>query len=209
MRFLTEYLYFNTRRKREYIDITDQVNAAVRKAGIQEGMVLVSAMHITAGVYVNDAEDGLIQDIDKWLEGLAPFNAGYLHHQTGETNGDAHLKSLLVHHQVTVPVTDQTRSPLPAESQPAARPDEGLVTVTSPIVGIFFRSASPEAEPYVEVGSYVRKGQVLCIVEAMKLMNEIESEFDGRMVEILVENAKPVEFGEPLFRIEPGARPEG
>jgi len=111
--------------------------------------------------------------------------------------------------EVTVPVTDQTRSPLPAESQPAARPDEGLVTVTSPIVGIFFRSASPEAEPYVEVGSYVRKGQVLCIVEAMKLMNEIESEFDGRMVEILVENAKPVEFGEPLFRIEPGARPEG
>ncbi|MBI5178905.1 MAG: YjbQ family protein [Nitrospinae bacterium] len=105
MKILTEYLFFSTRRKREYIDITDQVNAAVRKCGIQEGMVLVSAMHITAGVYVNDAEDGLIQDIDKWLEGLAPFNAGYLHHQTGETNGDAHLKSLLVHHQVTVPVT--------------------------------------------------------------------------------------------------------
>jgi secondary thiamine-phosphate synthase enzyme len=68
-------------------------------------MVLVSAMHITAGVYVNDAEDGLIQDIDEWLEKLAPSGVDYRHHRTGETNGDAHLKSLLVHHQVVVPVT--------------------------------------------------------------------------------------------------------
>lgn len=68
-------------------------------------MILVSAMHITAGVYVNDAEDGLIADIDEWLEKLAPFRRDYRHHQTGETNGDAHLKSLITHHQVIVPVT--------------------------------------------------------------------------------------------------------
>ena len=105
MKFHTEYLTFNTRREREYVNITDQVEAAVTKSGCQEGMVLVSAMHITAGVYVNDAEDGLIQDIDEWLEHLAPFKAGYRHHRTGESNGDSHLKSLLVHHQVIVPVT--------------------------------------------------------------------------------------------------------
>ncbi len=93
---------------------------------------------------------------------------------------------------------------------PAAEPStEGLVTVRSPIVGTFYRSASPYAENYIEEGSYVKKGQVLCIVEAMKLMNEIESDFDGRVVKILMENAKPVEYGEPLFLIEPGAQPEG
>ncbi|MFW6102966.1 MAG: secondary thiamine-phosphate synthase enzyme YjbQ, partial [Chloroflexota bacterium] len=77
----------------------------VQKSGIEEGFVLVSAMHITAGVYVNDAESGLIQDIDQWLEELAPFRPDYRHHGTGETNGDAHLKSLLIHHEVIVPVT--------------------------------------------------------------------------------------------------------
>lgn len=101
----TEYLWFNTRTKREYINITTQVQDIVHKSGVREGMVLVSAMHITAGVYVNDAEDGLIEDIDEWLEQLAPFKQGYRHHRTGETNGDAHLKSLLVHHEVIVPVT--------------------------------------------------------------------------------------------------------
>ena len=105
MKFLTEYLWVNTKKHREYINITDEVEKAVRKSGIQEGMVLVSAMHITAGVYVNDAEDGLIADIDEWLEGLAPYKDGYRHHRTGETNGDSHLKSLLVHHEVVVPVT--------------------------------------------------------------------------------------------------------
>ncbi len=106
MKFYTEYLWFNTEKKREYINITDTVQEAVDKCGIKEGMVLVSAMHITAGVYVNDAEWGLIQDIDEWLEKLAPYRPDYRHHRTGETNGDAHLKSLLVHHQVVVPVTD-------------------------------------------------------------------------------------------------------
>jgi secondary thiamine-phosphate synthase enzyme len=85
--------------------VTPQVEAALVKSGIAEGMILVSAMHITAGVYVNDAEDGLIRDIDEWLEQIAPFREDYRHHRTGETNGDSHLKSLLVHHEVIVPVT--------------------------------------------------------------------------------------------------------
>jgi secondary thiamine-phosphate synthase enzyme len=106
MKFATEYLWFNTTKKREYINITDTVAQVLHKSGIKEGMVLVSAMHITAAVYVNDAESGLIQDIDEWLEEVAPFNMNYRHHRTGETNGDAHLKSLLMHHEVIVPVTD-------------------------------------------------------------------------------------------------------
>ncbi len=106
MKTLTEYLWYNTKKHREYINITDEVEGIVRKSGVKEGMVLVSAMHITAGVYVNDAESGLIQDIDDWLERLAPFDPDYRHHRTGETNGDSHLKSLLVHHEVIVPITE-------------------------------------------------------------------------------------------------------
>jgi len=106
MRFHTEYLTFRTKRHREYINITQQVEAALKKSGISEGMILVSAMHITASVYVNDAEEGLIQDIDEWLERLAPTGPNYRHHRTGESNGDAHLKNLLMHHQVIIPVTD-------------------------------------------------------------------------------------------------------
>lgn len=106
MKSQTEYLWFNTKNKREYINITREVEQVVAKSGVKEGMVLVSAMHITAGVYVNDAETGLIQDIDEWLEKLAPFNPDYRHHRTGEDNGDAHLKSLLIHHEVIVPITN-------------------------------------------------------------------------------------------------------
>lgn len=105
MKFKTEYLWFNTQNHREYINITDEVQDIVTQSGVQEGMVLVSAMHITAGIYVNDAESGLISDIDKWLEEVAPFNINYKHHRTGETNGDSHLKSLLIGHEVIVPVT--------------------------------------------------------------------------------------------------------
>jgi len=105
MTFHTEYLTFNTQKQREYINITGQVEKALAKSGIREGMILVSAMHITAGVWVNDAEGGLLADIDEWLEKLAPFRRDYRHHRTGETNGDSHLKSLLVHHEVIVPVT--------------------------------------------------------------------------------------------------------
>ena len=105
MKSHTEYLTFNTKKHREYVHITPQVEAAVERSGVREGMVLVSAMHITAGVYVNDNEPGLIRDIDEWLEGLAPFREDYRHHQTGEDNGDSHLKAILVHHQVLLPIT--------------------------------------------------------------------------------------------------------
>ncbi len=105
MKSHTEYLWFNADARRQYFNVTDKVSDAVRKSGIMEGLVLVSAMHITASVYVNDAEDGLIQDIDEWLEGLAPYGKDYRHHRTDEDNGDAHLKSLLMHHEVTVPIT--------------------------------------------------------------------------------------------------------
>jgi len=105
MKSETEYLWFNTRKLREFINITLHVQDIVNRSAILEGFVLVSAMHITAGVYVNDAEDGLIMDIEEWLEKLAPFKSDYRHHATGETNGDAHLKSLLIHHEVIVPIT--------------------------------------------------------------------------------------------------------
>jgi secondary thiamine-phosphate synthase enzyme len=105
MKTVTEYLWFNTRQRREFINITDKVKKMVEDSGVKEGFILVSAMHITAGVYVNDAEEGLIQDISAWLDDLAPYKADYAHHATGENNGDAHLKSLLIHHQVIVPVT--------------------------------------------------------------------------------------------------------
>ena len=105
MKFATEYLSFNTSRPREYLNITDEVARIVRDSGIQEGMVLVSAMHITAGVYVNDAESGIIQDIDEWADQVAPKGPDYHHHRTGEDNGDAHLKSLLIHHEVVIPIT--------------------------------------------------------------------------------------------------------
>ncbi len=106
MKSYTEYLFFETSKRREYINITREVKEALRKSGIREGMALVSAMHITAGVYVNDAEEGIIQDIDNMLEEVAPFGLDYFHHRTGEDNGDAHLKSILVHHQVILPVTE-------------------------------------------------------------------------------------------------------
>jgi secondary thiamine-phosphate synthase enzyme len=105
MKFHTEYVTFNTHKEHEYLNMTERVEAAVRSSGCREGMVLVSAMHITAGVYVNDAEQGLIQDIDEWLETLAPRRPDYRHHQTGESNGDAHLKNLLIGHEVILPVT--------------------------------------------------------------------------------------------------------
>ena len=106
MKSHTEYLWFNTKKKREFINITPQVEESLKKSGVKEGMILVSAMHITAAVWVNDDESGLLSDIDEWLQKLAPEGPSYRHHRTGETNGDAHLKSLLAHHQVVVPVTN-------------------------------------------------------------------------------------------------------
>ena len=106
MKSHTEYLWFNTNKQREFINITEEVQKALEKSQIKEGLILVSAMHITAGVYVNDAESGLIADIEEWLEKLAPFRRDYRHHHTGESNGDAHLKNLLIGHEVVVPVTN-------------------------------------------------------------------------------------------------------
>jgi len=101
----TSYLFFTTKRRQEFIRITDDVEAIVRASGINEGMVLVSAMHITAGVYVNDWEDGLIEDFQVWLEKLAPAGLPYKHHQTGEDNADAHLKRTVMGQQVILPIT--------------------------------------------------------------------------------------------------------
>jgi secondary thiamine-phosphate synthase enzyme len=100
----TEYLTFHTKNRRELVHLTPTLEPILARSGIAEGMMLVSAMHITAGVFVNDDESGLHADIWQWLEKLAP-RADYQHHRTGEDNGDAHLKSLLVHHEVIVPVT--------------------------------------------------------------------------------------------------------
>ena len=105
MKFHTEYLTFNTKKHREYVHLTPTIEGIVKKSGVREGMVLVSAMHITAAIYVNDNESGLIHDIDRWLEELAPARPEYEHHQTGEDNADAHLKSLLLHQSVTLPIT--------------------------------------------------------------------------------------------------------
>ena len=105
MNTLTEYLWFETKKRREFIRITDEVAEVVRKSGVAEGMVLVSAMHITSGVYVNDWEDGLIHDFQVWLEKLAPAGLDYQHHRTGEDNADAHLKRTLMGHQVMLPIT--------------------------------------------------------------------------------------------------------
>ncbi len=105
MKSFTEYLWFNVEKLRDYVNITDTVQDIVTRSGIQEGFVLVSAMHITAGVYINDAEPGLIQDIDEWAETVVPFRHDYRHHHTGESNGDAHLKSLLIGHEVIAPIT--------------------------------------------------------------------------------------------------------
>jgi secondary thiamine-phosphate synthase enzyme len=101
----TDYLWFTTKERQEFVRITDEIAAIVKKSGVREGMVLVSAMHITAAVYVNDWEDGLIHDFQVWLEKLAPAGQNYRHHQTGEDNADAHLKRTLMGHQVMLPIT--------------------------------------------------------------------------------------------------------
>ncbi|MEP7308851.1 MAG: secondary thiamine-phosphate synthase enzyme YjbQ [Acidobacteriota bacterium] len=101
----TDYLFFTTKTPQEFIRITDDIAAIVKTSGVTEGTVLVSAMHITAGVFVNDWEDGLIHDFQDWLEQLAPSGLDYRHHQTGENNADAHLKRTIMGHQVIVPIT--------------------------------------------------------------------------------------------------------
>ena len=101
----TDYLWFNTKQRQEFVRITDEIAAIVQKSGVTDGTVLVSAMHITAGVFVNDWEAGLIHDFQVWLEELAPAGRNYRHHQTGEDNADAHLKRTVIGHQVVLPIT--------------------------------------------------------------------------------------------------------
>jgi len=106
MKSHTAYLTFRTKKRKEIIPITNEVERIIHASGIQEGLALVSAMHITASVIVQDEESGLWQDIMEWAEKVAPENPKYLHHRTGEDNGDAHLKNLLLHHQVMLPITN-------------------------------------------------------------------------------------------------------
>ena len=106
MKSYREELWFETGTRRAYLNITSQVDAAVRKSGVREGMVLVNAMHITASVYINDDEAGLLQDYDTVLERLAPQAAMYRHNETGEDNGDAHIKRQLMGREVVVAITD-------------------------------------------------------------------------------------------------------
>ncbi|HXT71943.1 MAG TPA: secondary thiamine-phosphate synthase enzyme YjbQ [Vicinamibacterales bacterium] len=105
MKVHTDYLWFETKQRQEFVRITDELAGIVSASGVREGMVLVSAMHITAGVYVNDWESGLIHDFQTWLEKLAPSGLPYRHHQTGEDNADAHLKRTIMGHQVILPIT--------------------------------------------------------------------------------------------------------
>jgi secondary thiamine-phosphate synthase enzyme len=105
MSVFTDYLWFNTKKKQEFVRITDEVAEIVKTSGVKEGIVLVSAMHITSGVYVNDWEEGLIDDFQVWLEKLAPSGLDYKHHRTGEDNADAHLKRTIMGHQVVLPIT--------------------------------------------------------------------------------------------------------
>ncbi|MDE1798432.1 MAG: secondary thiamine-phosphate synthase enzyme YjbQ [Candidatus Micrarchaeota archaeon] len=106
MKSLTRYLWFNTKEEKELVPITEQVAALVEESKVKEGFCLVSAVHITAGVYVNDEESGLMDDIMKWAEKVAPSGLPYKHHHTGESNADAHLKRLLIGHQVVLPITE-------------------------------------------------------------------------------------------------------
>ena len=102
-----EYIWINTEKRREYINITPKVEEIVKKSGVKEGLVLVNPMHITASCYINDDESGLIQDFDKFLEKVAPYDLkGYQHHRTGEDNGDAHLKRQLFGREVVAAVTE-------------------------------------------------------------------------------------------------------
>ena len=102
----TEHLYLKLPRRYGLVNIQPHVEEALERSGVVDGTCFVSAMHITAGIYINDAESGLLHDISRWIEKLAPFGEDYEHHQTGEDNGDAHLKSFLTNHALTAPVTN-------------------------------------------------------------------------------------------------------
>ena len=104
----TEYLHVHLPKRYALVNVTQQVETVVKRSAVMDGLCFVSAMHITAGVYINDAESGLLNDIALWIENLAPYGVNYEHHQTGEDNGDAHLKSYLTNHSLTAPITNGT-----------------------------------------------------------------------------------------------------
>ena len=108
MKSLTEHLWFETPHRRDYLNITDKIEELVRRSGVQEGLCLVNAMHITASIYINDAEDGLLRDYDDWLEKLAPHEptSQYRHNRTGEDNADAHLKRQIMGREVVMAITN-------------------------------------------------------------------------------------------------------
>ncbi|MCS7185117.1 MAG: secondary thiamine-phosphate synthase enzyme YjbQ [bacterium] len=106
MKSYTEYLWFNTDKRKCLINITNKVKEAINKSGVKEGFCLISAMHITAGIWVNDEEEGIKQDLFELLEKLAPYKKDYKHHLTGEDNADAHLKRTLINHQAIIPITN-------------------------------------------------------------------------------------------------------
>ncbi|MCE5194617.1 MAG: acetyl-CoA carboxylase biotin carboxyl carrier protein [Nitrospiraceae bacterium] len=140
-----------------------------------------------------------LDDLKEIIELLKDTDITELQVEKDGTKVKVKREKLLSSIELTKPqISHQERSLLPKEED-----TQRLVTVTSPIVGTFYRSSSPEAAPFVEAGAKVKKGQVLCIIEAMKLMNEIESDADGVLMRILVENGHSVEYGEPLFLIEP------
>jgi secondary thiamine-phosphate synthase enzyme len=101
----TEHLYLQMPKRYALVNITKHIEDVLDRSGVSDGLCFVSAMHITAGVYINDAESGLLHDISRWIEGLAPYGRDYEHHGTGEDNGDAHLKSFLTNHFLTAPIT--------------------------------------------------------------------------------------------------------
>ncbi|MBU1197706.1 secondary thiamine-phosphate synthase enzyme YjbQ [Candidatus Micrarchaeota archaeon] len=105
MKSFTKYLWFQTKKQREFVPITDEVQQAVNESGVREGLCLVSAMHITASVFVNDEEDGIYRDFEKWLERLAPSTEDWMHNRTSDPNADAHLKRTVMGHQVVLPIT--------------------------------------------------------------------------------------------------------
>lgn len=106
MKAYTEYLHLNTQKERDIVNITSEVESAIKKSGVKEGLCLVNSMHITSSVFINDEEPGIKQDFMKWLEELAPAKPDYKHHQTGETNADAHLKRTIMGREITVAITN-------------------------------------------------------------------------------------------------------
>jgi secondary thiamine-phosphate synthase enzyme len=183
----TDYLWFNTKQRQEFIRITDEVAAIVKTSGVTDGTVLVSAMHITSGVYVNDWEDGLISDFQVWLEKLAPSGLDYQHHRTGEDNAGAHLKRTIMGHQVVVPITGGTLDLGPWEQIVYAEFDgrrkKRVVIKVMGIQGSEDLRKYPE-RPIAAVGAVILDGDRVLLVQRRQEPLEGEWSLPGGAVEI-------------------------